>query len=80
MVQASTADGPSRADCPATPGRLSGQLPPNENHQLEGSKRSETRTREEHEEHLDVQLVTDSPPAFRRRSARHGNNNPSLKP
>jgi hypothetical protein len=37
-------------DCPATRGGLSGQLPPNENHRLDGSKRSETRTHKEHEE------------------------------
>jgi hypothetical protein len=57
MVRASTANGLSRADYPATPCGLSGQLPQNKNHRLDGSKRSETQTREEHEEHLDEQLV-----------------------
>jgi hypothetical protein len=79
MVRASTTDGPSRADYPATPGRWSGQLLPNENHRLDGSKRSKTRTCEEHEEHPDELRLADSPPATRGRSARHRNSSPSLK-
>jgi hypothetical protein len=49
------------------------------NHRLDGSKQSKTRTHEEHEEHLDEQLLADSPPASCGWSARHGNSSPGLK-
>jgi hypothetical protein len=44
------------------------------------SKRRHSRTRDEREEHPAEMLLADYPPAFRRRSSRHGNNSPSLKP
>jgi hypothetical protein len=76
-VRESTADGLSLADGRATPGGLSGQLPPNKNHRHDRSERSETRTHEEHEEQLTAGLLTDGPPNLRGRSARCGNSSPS---
>jgi hypothetical protein len=49
-VRGHPTDSPSRADSPATPGGQSGKLIPIENTQLDGSKQSDTRTREEHDE------------------------------
>jgi hypothetical protein len=44
------ADSPTRADSPATPGGQSGKPTPTETPQLNKSKQSDARTREEHDE------------------------------
>jgi hypothetical protein len=69
-----------RADDPRRPGRLSAKLLPARNCWWNGSKWKNSRTREEHEEHLDELHLADSPPATRGQSARHGYSSPSLKP
>jgi hypothetical protein len=60
-------------------GRRSAKLHPTENSWPNGSKRRRSRTRDEHEEHLDELHLADGPPATRGRSARHRNSSPSLK-
>jgi hypothetical protein len=44
------ADSPSRTDSPTTPGGQPGKPTTTENTQLDGSKQSDARTREEHDE------------------------------
>jgi hypothetical protein len=69
-----------RADSPRRPGRQSTKQPPIKSNWLTRSKPKRSRTRDEHEEHLDELLHADSPRALHGRSARHGNCSPNLKP
>jgi hypothetical protein len=69
-----------RADSPRRPGGRSAKHPPVKNARPTGSKPKRSRTRDEHEEHLDEPLHVDSLQAPRERSARHGNSSPNLKP
>jgi hypothetical protein len=68
-----------RADSTRRPGRRSAKHPPVKSNWPTGSKPKRSRTRNEHEEHLDELLHADSPRAPRGRSARHGNSSPNLK-
>jgi hypothetical protein len=63
----------------STRGR-SAKHPPVKSNWRTRSKPKCSRTRDEHEEHLDELLHADSPRAPHGRSARHGNNSPNLKP
>jgi hypothetical protein len=54
-------DSSSRADSLATPGGQFGKLTPTENTQLDESKQSDPRTREEHDEQPAGWHLTDSP-------------------
>jgi hypothetical protein len=69
-----------RADGTRRPGGRSAKHLPAKNSWPTRSKHRRSRTCDEHEEHLDELLHTDSPLATRGRSARHGNSSPSLKP
>jgi hypothetical protein len=68
------------ADSPRRPGGRSTKHPPVKSNWPTGSKPKHSRTRDEHEEHLDELLHADSPRTPRGRSARHGNSSPILKP
>jgi hypothetical protein len=68
------------ADSLRRPGGRSAKLLSAKNSWPNGSKRRRSRTRDEHEEHLDEHHLADGPPATRGPSARHGNSSPSLKP
>jgi hypothetical protein len=74
-----TADSLLTADSPASPGGRSGQQDPTKTYRPNRSKRSDSRTREEHNEQPAAELLADSPPTPRGRSARCGNSSPSLK-
>jgi hypothetical protein len=76
-VQGRSASNRCRADGPRRPGGHSAKLLLAKNSWQNGSKQKCSRTREEH---LDELHLADSSPATRGRSARHGNNSPSLKP
>jgi hypothetical protein len=69
-----------RADSPRRPGGRPAKHPPVKRNWPTGSKSKRSRTRDEHEKHLDELLHADSPRAPCGRSARHGNSSPNLKP
>jgi hypothetical protein len=69
-----------RANSPGHPGGRSTKHPLVKNDWPTGSKPKSSRTRDEHEEHMDELLHADSPRAPRGRSSRHGNSSPNLKP
>jgi hypothetical protein len=71
------ADGPIRVNSPATLGGQSGKPLPTKTTQLDGSKQSDTRTREEHDEHLAEHHLTDGSHGGRGLSARLAVSNPS---
>jgi hypothetical protein len=68
-----------RADGPRRPDGRSAKHLPAKNSWPTRLKQRRSRTRDELEEQLDELHHTDSPPATRGRSARHGNSSPSLK-
>jgi hypothetical protein len=68
-----------RADSPRRLGGRSAKHPPVKSNWPTGSKPKRSRTRDEHEQHLDEQLHADSPQAPRGRSSRHGNSSLNLK-
>jgi hypothetical protein len=79
LVLGRTASNWCHAVNPRRPGGWSAKHLPAKHSWPTGSKRKRSRTRHEHEEHMDELHHTDSPSTTRGRSARHGNSSPSLK-
>jgi hypothetical protein len=79
-VRGHPADSSTHVDSPTTPGGQSGKPTPTKNAQLDGSKQSDARTHEEHDEQLAGRQLAYSLPTPRGRSTRNRNNNPNLKP